>query len=183
MLSALRPLRWPAPGNECGDEWPKSEGRRRVPFSPQRREGQGVNITCVRDVAVVLGIARAGLRQVSIEWNCQLARSDRQDRDTLKFPVPDFVVEVLPESTEENDRRLKFEDYAAHGVNEYWIVDPKNEAVEKYVLKASQYNPAKAVTSGEIKSDVIAGFAIPIRAIFEAKANRAALRRLQTRTC
>ncbi len=41
-----------------------------------------------------------------------------------KFPAPDLIVEVLSESTEANDRGIKFEDYAAHGVVEYWIVDP-----------------------------------------------------------
>ena len=98
--------------------------------------------------------------------------------DTLKFPMPDFVVEVLSETTEDNDRGLKFEDYAAHGVKEYWIVDPKKETVEKYVLKAGRYSPARPLGSGELQSDVIAGFSVPVRAIFEAKANRAALRRL-----
>ncbi len=98
--------------------------------------------------------------------------------DTLKFPVPDFIVEVLSETAEGNDRGLKFEDYAAHGVKEYWIVDPKKETVEKHLLKAGRYSPAKPVASGEIKSEVIAGFAVPVRAIFDAKANRAALRKL-----
>jgi Uma2 family endonuclease len=39
--------------------------------------------------------------------------------DQMKFPAPDFVVEVLSPSTEDIDRGIKFQDYAAHGVTEY----------------------------------------------------------------
>lgn len=42
--------------------------------------------------------------------------------DPMKFPVPDFVVEVLSESAEARDRGVKFEDYAANGVREYRVV-------------------------------------------------------------
>ena len=58
------------------------------------------------------------------------------------------------------------------------IFDPRNETVEKFIFKASRYNQARSLATGKIRSDVIAGFSISIRAIFETKANRAALRRL-----
>ena len=45
--------------------------------------------------------------------------------NTMKFPVPEFAVEVLSETTEHRDRGVKFEDYEAHGVQEYWIIDPR----------------------------------------------------------
>jgi Uma2 family endonuclease len=98
--------------------------------------------------------------------------------ETLKFPVPDFVVEVLSQSTEESDPTLKFEDYAAHGVGESWMIDPGKETVEKHLLKGGRYGRARLVSSGDIASEIAEGFRIPVRAIFEAKANRAALRRL-----
>ena len=50
-----------------------------------------------------------------------------------KFPAPDLAVEVLSESTAAVDRGIKFEDYAAHGVSEYWIVDPDAETIEQYL--------------------------------------------------
>jgi Uma2 family endonuclease len=40
--------------------------------------------------------------------------------DTLKFPVPDLIVEVVSSSTEDRDRGVKFEDYEASDVGEYW---------------------------------------------------------------
>jgi len=99
--------------------------------------------------------------------------------DTLKFPVPDFIVEILSETTEARDRGVKFEDYAAHGVREYWIVDPQDETVEQYLLTDDgEYRLKLKSGSGDICSVVIPGFAIPVRAVFDPEANRLALVRL-----
>ena len=40
---------------------------------------------------------------------------------------PDWVLEVASPSTEENDRCSKRDDYAAMGVQEYWLFDPKGD--------------------------------------------------------
>jgi Uma2 family endonuclease len=98
--------------------------------------------------------------------------------DTLKFPIPDFVVEVLSETTESQDRGVKFEDFQAHGVAEYWIVDPDAEFVEQYVRRDDGFQLVLKSGSGEITSSAIAGFSIPIRAIFDPAENLVALRRL-----
>ena len=55
------------------------------------------------------------------------------------FGAPDLVVEVLSPSTAKNDRWQKARTYAAHGVPEYWIVDPMNQTVEVYALQDGQY--------------------------------------------
>lgn len=100
-------------------------------------------------------------------------------RDTLKFPVPDFIVEILSESTEGRDRGVKFDDYAAHGVQEYWIVDPHEETIEQYLLSSDgTYNLKLKSASGDIASTFIQGFFIPIRAVFDADANIASLTKL-----
>lgn len=52
--------------------------------------------------------------------------------EQLIFPAPDFIIEILSASTEEIDRGEKLLDYAAHGVEEYWIIDPEKEIVEKF---------------------------------------------------
>lgn len=59
-----------------------------------------------------------------------LAKSSLISPDTLKFPVPDLIVEVLSPTTEVRDRGVKFTGYASHGVGEYWIIDPLAETVE-----------------------------------------------------
>lgn len=58
------------------------------------------------------------------------------DPDQSKFPAPDFAAEVLSRTTRHRDRGIKFEDYAAHGVREYWILDPDARTVERYLLNA-----------------------------------------------
>ena len=98
--------------------------------------------------------------------------------DTLKYPIPDFIVEVLSETTAKNDRGVKYQDYAAHGVGEYWIVDPDAESVEQFVPKSGRYAKARRQKSGAVASEVVTGFQIPVRAIFDRRANFAALRQL-----
>ena len=92
-----------------------------------------------------------------------------------KFPAPDLIVEVLSESTEANDRGIKFEDYAAHGVVEYWIVDPVAETIEQYLLQEGVYRLAVKVKTGSIASAIVAGFEIPVRAVFDGAEQLAAL--------
>jgi Uma2 family endonuclease len=87
--------------------------------------------------------------------------------DTLKFPIPDFICEVLSDSTEARDRGLKFKDYAAHGVSEYWLVDTEQETVEQFVLSAEGYFPQAKTTDDQIVSPTIAGFSIAARALFD----------------
>jgi Uma2 family endonuclease len=101
-----------------------------------------------------------------------------QDK-TLLHPVPDFIVEVLSESTAKHDRGIKFEDYQAHGVGEFWIIDPAAESVEQFILADGRY-PAKVqpLKTGIIRSEAIAGFEIPVRAIFDDAENLAAMRQL-----
>jgi Uma2 family endonuclease len=62
--------------------------------------------------------------------------------DQMRFPAPAFVVEVLSESIAAKDRGIKFDDYAAHGITEYWIIDPDTETVEQYRLADLRYELA-----------------------------------------
>lgn len=96
--------------------------------------------------------------------------------DTLRFPIPDLIVEVLSPSTEARDRGIKFQDYALHGVAEYWIIDPVAESVELHHLAGETYPPAERQTDGVLCSDAIAGFEIPARAVFDEAENLRVLR-------
>ncbi|NKQ36192.1 MAG: Uma2 family endonuclease [Chloroflexi bacterium] len=101
--------------------------------------------------------------------------------DQMRFPAPDFVAEVLSASTAQYDRGVKFEDYAAHGVAEYWIVDPDAETIEQYCLQGDVYELAIKAQTGELKSCAISGFVIPVRAVFDERENQAALRGVMRR--
>ena len=105
-------------------------------------------------------------------------KSKNFQRDTMKFPIPDFVVEILSDSTEGRDRGVKFEDFEAHGVEEYWIIDAEKQIVEQYLNENGTFQLQLKSGSGEITSRVIAGFCIPIRAIFDTAENLATLRKL-----
>ncbi len=94
---------------------------------------------------------------------------------TIIFPAPDFIAEVLSQSTAERDRGVKFEDYAAHGVREYWIIDPEQQHIEQYVLHAGHYQLQLSAADGDIESRVINGLRMPIRAVFDATIRRATI--------
>jgi len=98
--------------------------------------------------------------------------------DQMKFPAPDLAVEVLSDSTEAMDRGVKFEDYALHGVAEYWLVDPEQESIEQYLLRDEAYELAVKVKAGTIQSAVVPGFEIPVRAIFDPAEQFTALQAL-----
>lgn len=133
------------------------------------------------------------LGQVTVEKTlCQFPRNDYEpdivffgtaksafiQPKTLLHPIPDLIVEVLSESTESVDRGVKLADYEAHGVAEYWIIDPDSETVEQYHLVNGAYSRKDHHTSDRIASNAIAGFEIATRAVFDDAMNLAELRRL-----
>lgn len=95
--------------------------------------------------------------------------------DQLLFPAPDFVVEIISKKTASVDRGIKKQDYAAHGIREYWIIDPFRQHIEQYVLLSpndTHYLPAKTFgLADEIESFVIKGFNIPVLALFDETVN------------
>ena len=70
---------------------------------------------------------------------------------------------------------IKKQDYAAHGIREYWIIDPIRQSIKQYILlspKDKEYLPAKTFgLADEIESPVIKGFIIPVQAIFDEAVN------------
>ena len=50
---------------------------------------------------------------------------------------PDLVVEILSPGSRRRDKRLKMGVYAAHGVPEYWIIDPEARTLELYALSSN----------------------------------------------
>ncbi len=106
------------------------------------------------------------------------AKSKKFKPKQTQFPTPDFIAEVLSPSTEDNDRTIKFEDYAAHGVKEYWIIDPAYQVVEQYFLDNGVYRLHIKADSGILKSRAVKGFVIPVAALFDEAENLAALREI-----
>lgn len=65
------------------------------------------------------------------------------DRNQIKKDkyrgVPKFIVETLSPATSYKDRTVKKDKYAQLGVEEYWIVSPKEMSVEIYHLMDERY--------------------------------------------
>ncbi|MCU0443872.1 MAG: Uma2 family endonuclease [Microscillaceae bacterium] len=91
--------------------------------------------------------------------------------EQARFPAPDWIIEIISPSTESVDRGIKFQDYAAHEVQEYWLIDPDNQTVEQYFLKNQNYELLLKAKSGTIESQTLSGFEIPIKAIFDKDTN------------
>ncbi len=52
---------------------------------------------------------------------------------------PDLIIEVLSPGTEARDRGYKMHLYGRYGVEEYWIVDPKEETLELFRIVEGAY--------------------------------------------
>lgn len=107
-------------------------------------------------------------------------QADAFTAEQMIFPAPDFIVEILSASTEARDRGVKFEDYAAHGVREYWLVDPEQEVLEQYLLSAGEYRLELKSKDGHVTSPVLAGLTLPVRALFDDAVNMQTLQTLLT---
>lgn len=109
-------------------------------------------------------------------------KADLFKEDQMLFPAPDLAVEILSKKTAAIDKGIKKLDYAAHGVKEYWIIDPDKETITQYHLvdeSDTEYFPATIYNIEDtISSRAIKGFKIPILAIFNDEANLKALKKL-----
>jgi Uma2 family endonuclease len=91
--------------------------------------------------------------------------------DQSLFPAPDLVIEILSDSTEKRYRGIKFKDYQAHKIEEYWIIDAENQTLEQYHLKGDVYDLVLKSSRGYVKSFVVYGFQIPVISIFDEAEN------------
>jgi Uma2 family endonuclease len=77
--------------------------------------------------------------------------------------APDLVVEILSPYRVPYDRVTKFEQYARHGVGEYWIIDPVAETVDVYRLAGSGYELKATVTGDQaLETPLLPGWTMPL---------------------
>jgi len=159
-----------------------------VMHSPVKREHLEAtgNLYHLLDVYVSmndLGIVSSGKALIALErndyepdivyWNKQQSKDFHVD--TMVHPIPDLVVEVLSKGTKNKDKGIKFDDYAAHQIPEYWMIDYYKKIVYQYTLAKKSdkfYTLLKELDETQtIDCQIIKGFRIPIAAIFEKKAS------------
>ena len=81
--------------------------------------------------------------------------------------APDLVAEVLSPSTAYYDLTLKRDAYEAHGVDEYWIVDPERETVTVLAREDGLYRThADLRGEGRAASALLDGFAVEVASLF-----------------
>ena len=100
------------------------------------------------------------------------------DAQTI-FPAPDLVIEILSPGTRDRDYGIKLKDYEAHLIPEYWIVDTENRTLELRLLDNDRYRLQQTFRiEDHLQSATLAGFDLPMRAIFEENAYLEALGRI-----
>lgn len=105
-------------------------------------------------------------------------KSDNFVAKQTLFPAPDFIIEILSEGTKKRDRGVKFQDYQAHHIAEYWIIDPDHQTIEQYHLEEEGYELILKSSEGNIKSFVLTDFQIPIQAVFDEGTNLEMLKKI-----
>ena len=86
--------------------------------------------------------------------------------DIIIEGVPDIIVEIL--STDRNrDLVRKRQIYAAAGVKEYWIFDPRHDTVLPLALRGGHYVARPTLGVGDIlATPLLPGLAIPLADLF-----------------
>ena len=81
--------------------------------------------------------------------------------------APDMVVEILSPSTRRHDRLVKIGLYQRAGVQEYWIVDPENRAVQVFTLTDGLLLPHEDYGREDVaKVNVLDGCFIELSKVF-----------------
>jgi Uma2 family endonuclease len=136
----------------------------------------GKKLGSVGDEKILVSLSRNDYEPDVCFYSTEKAASFTPEQ--VVFPAPDLVIEVLSEGTEAKDRGIKFEDYAAHGVQEYWILDPMIETLEQYLLNIDRYELALKSSEGEVSSQVVADFSVSVKALFDDTVNMQALQKI-----
>jgi Uma2 family endonuclease len=74
--------------------------------------------------------------------------------------APLFVIEVLSRGTRSHDLKTKAANYAAHGVREYWAVDPEARSLLRHVRSRPSSRSYETIRHrrGTISSQAVPGF-------------------------
>jgi Uma2 family endonuclease len=83
------------------------------------------------------------------------------------FGPPDLIVEILSKSTKSRDIGVKLRAYGAHGVREYWVLDPDRRRIAVFTLQGQELVKAAEHDSGDVVSPVVLpGFSASLDRIF-----------------
>lgn len=164
-----------------------------VMHSPAKASHNQITLRVVRLLADYVDDHRLGLVGTE-KWMVSLTRNDYEPDvcfwraavagefapDQMRFPAPDLVCEVLSPSTRDADLGVKLDDYGAHGVAEYWVLDPDDGMLRQFVQaevpddEDGRLELAMLASTGEVRSRAVEGLVVPVAAFFDDQAFRAA---------
>jgi len=79
--------------------------------------------------------------------------------------APDIVVEILSPSPRDRDERVRRDLYAAHGVPEYWLLDPDVADMRALRLVGGRYQPIP-LTAGRLQSVTVPQLLVDVEALY-----------------
>ncbi len=83
--------------------------------------------------------------------------------------APDLIVEILSATTGYYDLATKKDVYEAHGVKEYWVVDPKGKTIEIFENVNGRFvSVAKERETGAVTSRLLPELTINVEDVFRA---------------
>jgi Uma2 family endonuclease len=86
------------------------------------------------------------------------------------FGVPDLIIEILSPFSAKKDINNKYDVYEEAGVKEYWVVMPKEQLVEIFLLEGAKYQrKGTYVFENDITSSVLPSLIVPLSEVFEKK--------------
>lgn len=97
---------------------------------------------------------------------CVICDLSKLDEDGC-LGAPDWVIEITSPRTAKNDFNEKYNLYEEAGVREYWIVQPKEKAVNVYVLEDGQYALVDVYESTDIPCRIFPDLIISHERLFE----------------
>ncbi len=81
--------------------------------------------------------------------------------------VPATVIEVLSPSTAQRDKTEKFDLYESQGVDEYWLVEPRDRLIEIYSREGGSFRRVGVFTPGQTFTSPVLDQSIDVTGIFE----------------
>jgi len=97
---------------------------------------------------------------------CIICDLSKLDEDGC-LGAPDWVIEITSPRTAKNDFNEKYNLYEEAGVREYWIVQPKEKAVNVYVLEEGHYALVDVYESTDIPCRIFPDLIISHERLFE----------------
>ena len=90
----------------------------------------------------------------------------------------DLVVEIVSPGSQDKDRNVKYREYEAGGVSEYWLIDPDRRTAEFYVLRDGRFERREPDAEGVYRSTAMEGFWLRVAWLWEPPSHKDVRREL-----